>query len=175
LRRRLTIVEIEEAKPIFETSLDFDRIWVHEDVGFPNWIGRIGATITGRKPPGNNAITIGNHIYFPVQLEITREGISINDLKDMGWLIHELTHVWQFQNTGIGYLFEAILSHIRLGAKVYDYGAETGLRQAAEGGKGIAAFNPEQQGDIVRKIYQARKVGKLTPTLSVIAEQIKEG
>jgi hypothetical protein len=56
---------------------------------------------------------------------------------------------------------------------VYDYGGETGLMEALDSGEGFTGFNPEQQGDIVRKIYVARKRGEETPTLTALAEQIK--
>lgn len=66
----------------------------------------------------------------------------------MNWLIHELTHAWQYQHIGIRYLFKAILGHIRLGPKVYEYGGEKGLREAVADGVEFTSFNPEQQGDI---------------------------
>jgi hypothetical protein len=174
LRRRLTILEIQEASLIFGTSLDFDRVWVHENVAFPNWIGRLGAAITRQNPPGNNAVTLGNRSYFPVQLKIDRQKIENLELRDMGWLIHELTHAWQFQHTGIRYLFKAILEHIRLGSKVYDYGGEKGLKEAVDDGMLFTAFNPEQQGDITRKMYVALKRGEETPTMAALGEQIRD-
>jgi hypothetical protein len=173
MRRRLTIIELQEAQLVFGSSLDFDRIWVHEEVAFPNIIGRIGAALARQKAPTNNAVTLGNHVYFPVQLKIDQQKIENSDFQDIGWLIHELTHVWQFQNTGIKYLFKAILGHIRLGSKVYDYGGKKGLKEAVDGGKTFAQFNPEQQGDIVRRIYVVMKKGALSTTLQVLADQIK--
>lgn len=173
MRRRLTSLEILEAKLVFAASLDFTRIWVHENVAFPNWIGRIGTAIRGNKAPVNNAVTLGNHLYFPVQLQINAQRIENLELKDLGWLIHELTHAWQFQHTGISYLFKAISGHIRLGSKVYDYGGEKGLKDAVDNGVEFVAHNPEQQGDIVRKLYVALKRGEVTPTLAVMGEQIR--
>jgi type VI secretion system secreted protein VgrG len=173
LRRRLTIVELQEANLVFGTSLDFDRVWVHEEVAFPNLIGRIGAALARQKSPENNAVTLGNHVYFPVQLKIDHQKIEDLNLQNIGWLIHELTHVWQYQNTGIQYLVKAVRGHIRMGSKVYDYGGKKGLEEAVDRGKRFAQFNPEQQGDIVRSIYVAMKKGALSSTHQVKADQIK--
>jgi hypothetical protein len=88
-------------------------------------------------------------------------------------LIHELTHVWQFQQIGIRYLFQAILGHMRFGSAVYDFGGEKGLADAVREGKGFAAFNPEQQGAIIRKFYVALKHEDVSASLTAIAEQVK--
>ena len=173
MRRRLTILELQEASIVFGSSLDFDRIWIHEEVAFPNLIGRIGAAIARQKAPSNNAVTLGNHVYFPIQLMIDQQKIEDSDYQNIGWLIHELTHVWQFQNTGIKYLFNAILGHIRLGSKVYDFGGKKGLQDAVDGGKNFSEFNPEQQGDIVRSIYVAQKKDEMTPVLNIVSNQVK--
>lgn len=173
MRRRISVLELQEASLVFDKSLDYDRIWLHEEVAFPNLIGRIGAAIARQKPPTKNAVTLGNHIFFPVQLKVDQKSIENSDFKDIGWLIHELTHVWQYQHIGINYLFKAIQGHIRLGSKVYDFGGRTGLKKSVDEGKEFAEFNPEQQGDIVRTIYLALKKDELTAELQILAEQVK--
>jgi len=174
MRRRLSNLEIQEAQLVFASSLNYKRIWIHEGMRFPNWVAKIGSAIAGQKPPENNAITIGNHIFFPLKLQIDHQDIQNLQLKEMGWLIHELTHVWQFQQIGFRYLFQAILGHMRFGSGVYDFGGEVGLADAVREGKVFASFNPEQQGDIIRKYYVALKHEDVSASLTALAEQLKD-
>lgn len=173
MRRRLSTLEIQEAQLVFASSLDYKQIWIHEEMKFPNWVAKIGSAIAGQKPPANNAITIGVHIFFPVKLQIDHQAIENLQLKDIGWLMHELTHAWQFQQIGIRYLFQAILGHMRFGSAVYDFGGEKGLADAVREGKGFATFNPEQQGDIIRKFYVALKHEDVSASLTALVEQVK--
>jgi hypothetical protein len=160
MRRRLTSIEIGEAELVFGESLACDKIWIYEDTGFPNRIGRIGSIISKDEPPSNNAVTLGNRLYFPVFLKTGFSDIANLLLTDMGWLIHELTHAWQFQHIGISYLFDAIRVQISLGSGAYDYGSKKGLESAYLEGKGFLDFNPEQQGDITRDYYFRFKRGQ---------------
>jgi hypothetical protein len=89
----------------------------------------------------------------------------------LDWLIHELTHVWQFQQLGWRYLFMAIGAQIREGEHAYDFGGEKGLIERHKQGWKFANFNLEQQGDIARAYYLAVRRGKDTsPMLPFIAE-----
>jgi hypothetical protein len=78
----------------------------------------------------------------------------------MKWLIHELTHAWQYQHLGIRYLYEAIKIQIKLGSEAYKYGKERGLEDAHAVGKTFLEFNPEQQGDIASDYYGRLKTGQ---------------
>ena len=67
-------------------------------------------------------------------------------------LIHELTHVWQYQNLGIRYIPRALAAqHTTPG---YNYGGEAALELALASGKGLAFFNLEQQADLVEDYYR---------------------
>jgi hypothetical protein len=160
MRRRLTPIEVDEAKIVFGESLAYDEIWTYEDTGFPNWIGKIGSLISKEKPPTKNAVTIGNRLFFPVILQTGSIDILNLQLTDMGWLIHELTHAWQYQHLGIRYLYDAIRVQISLGSGAYDYGSKKGLEDAHTQGKHFLDFNPEQQGDITREYYFRLKKGE---------------
>jgi hypothetical protein len=160
MRRRLTQTETDEADIVFGESLAYDKIWIYEGTSLPNWIGRIGSIISKEEPPSNNAITLGNRLYFPVILRTEFSEISNLRLTDIGWLIHELTHAWQFQHIGIRYLFDAIRVQIALGSEAYDFGSKNGLEDALLAGRGFLDFNPEQQGDITREYYFRFKKGE---------------
>lgn len=154
--RSLRPEEIAEVKKVFGDGLDVDRVRISEGSDFPNFIGRVGAFLRGAKPPEHNAITVGNTCYFPVTLKTT----DPNDrdwLRDMGWLMHELTHVWQFQHDGIRYLIEAIFSP----TYVYVNPGETpnnSLKGFSKAGKKFRDFNREQQGDIVRDYFWSTRL-----------------
>jgi hypothetical protein len=75
----------------------------------------------------------------------------------MSWLIHELTHTWQYQQIGFKYLLHTIWVHFRQGQDCYNYGWEQGLINAREQGKGLIDFNLEQQGEIARHYYLSLK------------------
>ncbi len=77
-------------------------------------------------------------------------------MRDIAWLIHELTHQWQYQHDGIRYLFEA------LRATTYTYTApgetpSVALKRLWNENKKFRDFNREQQADIIRDYYFAMK------------------
>ena len=159
MKRRLSHAETSEARLVFQGGLIYDKVGVFEGARWPNAIAKIGAAINREPATGNNAVTLGNQTFFPIQLHTSEEDLSLGRLGDMGWLIHELTHVWQFQHEGPSYLARALAVQIRLGPAAYEYGGETGLVEAHGSGRRWAEFNPEQQGDIVRDLYVAIKAG----------------
>jgi hypothetical protein len=70
----------------------------------------------------------------------------------MAWLMHELTHAWQYQHDGIRYLLEALMHPI------YQYAPagqtqDEALKGFSKSGKVFRDFTREQQGDIVRDYY----------------------
>lgn len=66
--------------------------------------------------------------------------------------IHELVHVWQYQQMGAVYMAKAVLAqHSREG---YNYGGVEALKAALQAGKTIKDFNLEQQGDIVADYFR---------------------
>ena len=158
-KRRLTMIEIEQAQLVFASSLETERVVLHEEITWPNRIANFGATLHGNNPPSHNAITLANHIYFPIKLSTDPTINAEVALKHMAWLIHELTHSWQYQMRGIGYFFRALGVQIRLGPQAYAYGWESGLEQALARGATFSDFNPEQQGEITRHYYYRLKRG----------------
>lgn len=65
-------------------------------------------------------------------------------------LIHELTHVWQYQQVGAIYMAQALHAQATGG---YKYGGAPGLRSAKTAGQGLLTFNREQQAQIVEDYY----------------------
>ena len=70
------------------------------------------------------------------------------------FLLHELTHVWQYEKIGAVYIPRALRAQTsQMG---YNYGGVHQLRQAKESQASIFAFNLEQQGDIVADYYKLK-------------------
>lgn len=158
--RPLNAVELTEVKQVFRDSLDFNRVKISENSSFTNFLGRIGAVYRHTETPVLNAATIGNTSFFPVTL-VTNDPNHPDWLNNMGWLVHELTHQWQYQQVGIIYIVQAIL------APTYTY-APSGempndaLATFTREGKRFKDFNREQQGDIMRDYYFSLKKGRET-------------
>ncbi len=164
--RPLSSSEIAEARLVFGASLDYTHAFVSEDAGWPDWVDKVGARLqkTIRRPDDHNAITIGQTSFFPVTLDTRPETIAAGQLRDMAWLMHELTHQWQFRRMGWIYLVGALSVQLRLGRLAYNYqGAyptlDASLLAAHVEGRRLVQFNLEQQGDIARDYYYRLKQG----------------
>ena len=164
-KRLLTVSELAEARLVFADGLDYKRTYVNEGAYFPpNFIADIGALFQGRKRTWDNAITLGDTSYFPRRLRTEPAEIA-QDLTDISWLMHELTHQWQFQTAGWRYLSEALNVQFSLGLAAYNYTGKhssprEALRAAVAARRRYQDFNREQQGDIVRDYYVALKRGE---------------
>jgi hypothetical protein len=83
--RKLTSCEIESARSLFDDSLNYDEI-------------RIVVALIASSP-----LTLGNQIR--ISPRIAAEGLP-------SWLLmHELTHVWQYQTRGMRYISNSICHH----------------------------------------------------------------
>jgi hypothetical protein len=157
MARALTMMEIDEARLVFGNSMGYTKIKLVEDARWPDLLARIAAWIGGGPTPTHNAVTLGNRLYFPVTLRTSPDDTGDISLPDMAWLIHEITHAWQYQHRGWSYFWQAIRAQIQLGIHSYDYGWEQGLYEALTRGESLHDFNPEQQGEIARHYYYRLK------------------
>ena len=62
-------------------------------------------------------------------------------------LIHELTHVWQYQNFGAGYIVNALAAQKSL--EHYNYAYHSNWLETSE----ILTFNAEQQADLIQDYF----------------------
>ncbi|SDD12462.1 hypothetical protein SAMN05216345_10697 [Cupriavidus sp. YR651] len=130
--RPLTAGEVELARRMFADSIDYTLVRVHSKNYVP-WQG------------GNYIITPNGEIYLGRNLRHYTD-FSAADLPAQGLFIHEMTHVWQYQQ-GIHVLLVGAIQQIRhfLISNQYAY--------TLEPGKTLASYNIEQQGDIVRDAF----------------------
>ena len=172
--------EIAEARTVFGDRLQYERVRVHECATWTDLIDRIGRRLKRLPPPGldeHNSITLGNTCFFPVQRP---EALTPpDDPFGMGWLIHELTHAWQFQQMGWFYLLRALTAQFRERDKAYDFGDAEGLRAARRDKWTLFDFNPEQQGDIAKTYYirvrSGQDVSAWLPYIGDIQKPGREG
>jgi type VI secretion system secreted protein VgrG len=150
--RPLRAEELAEVELVFSTGLDVTQVRVNENASLPNWVGYIGAKLRGLPPPENNAITLFNTCYFPVTLN-TNDPNNPLWLRDMAWLMHELTHAWQYQHDGIIYLYQAVFKSPTYVYAPAGQAQDDALKGFSKAGKVFRDFNREQQGDIVRDYY----------------------
>jgi hypothetical protein len=162
--RSLSLSELNEARLVFGEALDYGRVRISEGSYFPNFIADLGALLQGRKRTWDNAVTLGDVSYFPIPIRTSAPDVQGGYLRDIAWLIHELTHQWQYQQVGWRYLSEALSVQVRLGMGGYDYTGKHGrpleaLRAERDAGRRFLDFNREQQGDIARDYYVRLKGG----------------
>jgi hypothetical protein len=148
---------------------------VVEGAAWTNWLARFAAWLKREPPPRlANAVGLANRVFFPQAIRTRPEDLAAGYLVDMAWLIHELTHAWQFQHSGLAYVFRALVLHLRYGKELYDYGGADGLRKSKRVGKKWRDFNPEQQGDIARHYYIEKKRGRDTGPWEPFLEELRQ-
>lgn len=175
LKRRLYSWEMQEARRVFGAALDYDRVCLHECATWTNSLNRLAARL--RRQPSSaidNAVTLGNHCYFPVRLPDQLVTPGQQDFEKLPWLIHELTHVWQFQRMGWKYFFKAVSAQIRKGPEAYRYGDEQSLLEIYLQGFILTDFNLEQQGEITRDYYRCLAKGADPGAFQTYIDQLQQ-
>lgn len=128
--RKLTDQEIGEIRKVYGNSIDYSKVRVVEGGGLIS----AGA-----------ARTVGNTIYIPKDKSPVSASL----------LMHEMGHVWQYQNGGSDYMSEALA-----GQAVGDgYNYTKGLDE----GKSWKDLNPEQQADLMRDAYNSGYFDSTSP------------
>lgn len=121
--------EIDLAKTVFGDSINYKRVRIDE------------LSITGPKQK--------NFCYVSFYI-INSWGKMQNST-----LLHELTHVWQFEQMGSVYIPRAIKAqYSKMG---YNYGGISALSAYREQGKSFLSFNLEQQGDIISDYFRIKE------------------
>ncbi|MCZ7551291.1 MAG: hypothetical protein B6D39_13010 [Anaerolineae bacterium UTCFX2] len=173
--RSLYAWEVQQARRVFGTRLDYEQVRIHECAAWSNTLDRFGRKMKGMPAPVKpNAVTLGRHCYFPVRLLEFLAPPEHAQSYLINWLIHELTHVWQFERLGWSYLFKALQAQFAGGAQAYKYGGEAGLQAALQQNHSLLDFNPEQQGDICRDYYDRLRRGLDVTAWQPFIDQIQQ-
>ena len=130
--RLLSRAEIAYARTVFGDSLDYTVVRITVD---SLWSWR-------------SARTLGNTIHLWYSHFEDGDGTrELTRFAGLPTLIHELTHVWQFQKRGYWYLFSSLwgqVRHMRDRARAYDW------QGALEVGKPWGRWTAEQQAQAVQ-------------------------
>ncbi|MDX1417263.1 MAG: DUF4157 domain-containing protein [Candidatus Promineifilaceae bacterium] len=116
---------------------------------------------------GNLAFATWHSINLPRTGRHTRENRSI--------VVHELTHVFQYEQIGSRYLGEAIYMLVKTKRDCYNYGGPAGLAEACLYGKKYCHFNREQQAMITQDYYIRRERGLDTLPYEPFIHQVQSG
>jgi Ca2+-binding RTX toxin-like protein len=126
--RGLTSEELAIAKSVFGDSINYDLVRIDE------W--SLGNLVNGQRP------------------FVTFHTINSWGAMDDPTLIHELTHIWQFENFGAMYIPRAI--DAQMSDAGYNYGGSNELLKRMRAGQGLTSFNYEQQAHIVEEYFAIR-------------------
>jgi hypothetical protein len=149
ISRGLNPREIAIARSVFGDALDTSKIRIN-DGGIPL--------------AGDNAVAFPNRVVFP-------QGTLSNPPPTFdAWLVHELTHVWQYQR---GHQVPQ-LAVDAIGGE-YIYGGPEGLQKAYAAGKPFGQFTFEQQGDIMRHYYERTQSGADTSAYLPYVNSVRHG
>ena len=92
---------------------------------------------------------------------------------DLDLMVHELTHVYQYEKVGSLYIGEALHAQATSG---YSYGGPEGLQAARESGKHYKDFNREQQAQIAQDYYEIRfKLDQPAPEYEPFIAELRAG
>jgi len=131
-RRPLTKGEIALAKTVFGDAIDYDRVTITE------------GQFIAFQPHGTAMAPEGNLYMYGCY----REDYAQGDVYTQGHFIHEMTHVWQYQNKILHPIAAAValnLKHKFNYLASYDY--------TLDGAKDLLAYNMEQQASIVQDYF----------------------
>lgn len=108
-----------------------------------------------------NAIDLGKvRIFEGLSGYITKKALAYVSFNIINYreqlpravFVHELVHVWQYQQYGSPYILRALLAQVSKAG--YDYGGVEALYAGMMAGKLFTSFNFEQQGEIFEDAYK---------------------
>jgi hypothetical protein len=138
MSRRLTAGETALARSMFGDAIDYGRVRI--------WT----------RPWGRPAVTLWSQVTFPASRPPPAD-FALAAPSDQAWLIHELTHVWQFQTKP----WRTVLSWVRtLVSGGYGHG-QPGYRYAFPFAP-WPGLNLEQQASMVEHAYLIREGRRCT-------------
>ncbi|MBD3844008.1 MAG: type IV secretion protein Rhs [Campylobacterales bacterium] len=154
--RNLTIGEIDMLKALFSDSINYQNVKIYKDKFLPF-------------QKTNVAISPNGNIYFDEKHH--KDDFSLSSNSDKMWFVHEMTHVWQYQN-GCNIIKNALKFFLKgqyKNGQIYCYDNECKIKQFCE-------FNLEQQATIIEHYFGAKYlgIGKYISKLSYLENNLSE-
>ena len=127
--RHLTNPEVQMAREIFQESIDYKAITITRDS-----LASLGAPRT-----------LGNTIHLKSDWGLFQGDTLELSPQGQETLIHEMTHVWQYQNGGLAYIPESLIAQLRAKLVSGSRDAAYDWRASHDAGLPWERWNPEQQ------------------------------
>jgi hypothetical protein len=161
--RGLTSTEIGYARDIFRDTLDYSDIRITRDsmysIGAPLTIGNT----VHLKTPWDERGGMPIDLFQGDTLDLTKDGHEL--------LIHEMAHVWQYQNGGLAYIPKSLLAQLGAWVSGGKRDGAYGWREQHKANTPWAEWNPEQQASAVEDYnILLRKSKDGTATVADIAD-----
>jgi len=160
--RNLTSDEIDSLKLIYGDAIDYSEVRVQTG-GIKNTLFKGSANVVGNDIFMSDKFLDGNGGFTPKGQEV---------------LMHELGHVWQYQNHGPEYLSEAIQAQHNEGDGHVGTGEAYDWLHAAQNGLNFNEMNPESQAELAMFIGLSIPKGETeidrTQLETVIRKKIKD-
>lgn len=148
--RRLTADEIAYAREVFGDSIDYEPILITRDsmmsTGSPKAIGNTIHLVS----------RWGDDIFEPGR------GMALTD-RGRELLIHEMGHVWQYQNGGFAYVGESLRAQLGALLGKGDRNGAYEWRAAHDAGLPWQTWNPEQQAEAIERYNVCLRATRATP------------
>ncbi len=129
-KRSLTPVELQKLQRVFGGGIVFTHVCLVR-------LSRFIMTLNGSR-----AFVTGNTVNLPEP-----DYLAIQNGRSFSLLVHELTHVWQFQHKGWGYVAEALWAQ--------GFGDGYNYAKALRQGTPWRKMNPEQQAQMIEDAFKA--------------------
>jgi hypothetical protein len=95
--------------------------------------------------------------------------------RNLPLLIHELTHIFQYERVGSVYIGQGLWAQYQLGRKAYEYGGAAGLADGRAVRKRYSDYNREQQGQISQDYCALKLSGKNTAAYDPFIAELQAG
>lgn len=133
MTRKLNTNEIQILKSIYFEEIDYDKVKLTNQHLFSYLLKKYSGIVF------DNTIVFTKKSY--------KEDFSINT-NSMALLVHEMCHVWQYQNLNYRWI-KAGIEHIKFGKSTYSYNIADH--------KKLTDFRFEQQGDIMADYFRLKQ------------------
>jgi len=101
--------------------------------------------------------------------------IPLDDRHRLSLLVHELTHVYQYERVGSVYIGQGLGVQRKLGSNAYKYGGKRGLIADKAAGKRYCDYNREQQCEIAQDYFAAVGAGRDTSAHQPFIDELRAG
>ncbi|MCY7376231.1 MAG: hypothetical protein LH472_09710 [Pyrinomonadaceae bacterium] len=139
MSRDLTTGERRVARELYGSSINYSEVKIHD-----------GKYFFGQ--PDNSGMTPNGEIY--ASSGAYHADYSVENASTQGFLVHEMGHVWQYQNSILNVIWSAILEQIEHGLdynKAYPY--------LLDANKTLTDYDIEQQASILEDYFRVVKRG----------------